>query len=313
MSVAGSDSRVLPILASSSLGTGKARAIAFGGGGEWFVFWMLGYCMTAKTAGVDLENVDLTIGTSAGSIMGSYVSAGTLSRAHAELSTLAADPHVLATMVVTDTGADSQRRATQVLGAATSTDVASLREIGRAAMAARNTPVANYIAALNQLLGGTTWPSPKHHTTAVDCFTGEVMIVSSSSDIDIATACAASSALPGVNGPVWLEDSYCMDGGISTSSTHSGLLKGAGRVLIFSLFSAPPKSGSFALAMRCNPNAIREEVSYLESSGSTVKLICADPDAGTNFMDPEQLENALELGAARAQEDIADLTAFWND
>jgi len=127
---------VVPIPAPSPLGIGKARAIAFGGGGEWFVFWMLGYCMTAKGHGVDVENVDLTIGTSAGSIMGSYVSAGTVSQAHSRLSQLAANPEVLAKMIVTDTGADSQQRATQVLASATSTGVESLQEIGRAAMAA---------------------------------------------------------------------------------------------------------------------------------------------------------------------------------
>jgi predicted acylesterase/phospholipase RssA len=52
------------------------------------------------------------------------------------------------------------------------------------------------------LLGGGTWPSPKHHTTAVDCFTGDLVVASSDSGIDIATACPVSSALPGVNGPV---------------------------------------------------------------------------------------------------------------
>lgn len=137
--------------------------------------------------------------------------------------------------------------------------------------------------------------------------------MSSDSGIDIATACAASSALPGVNGPVWLGDHYCMDGGVSSSSTHSDVLAGARRVIIFSLFSAPPKSGSFGLTMRVNPNEIHEEVSYLESQGSMVKLICAGPPEDTNFMDPDQLTEALELGAARARDDISDLTSFWND
>ncbi len=304
---------VFLIPATTPLGTDKARAIAFGGGGEWFVFWTLGYCMTAKTLGVDLENVDLTIGTSAGSIMGSFVSAGVVSEAHSRLAPLAANPEVMAKMVVTDTGAHSQQRATEVLGTAISTDVASLQEIGRAAMAARNAPVANYTAALDTMLGGMTWPSPKHHTTAVDCYTTELVIVSSDSGIDIATACAASSALPGVNGPVWLGDHYCMDGGVSPSSTHSDVLAGARRVIIFSLFSAPPKSGSFGLTMRVNPNEIHDEVSYLESRGSAVKLICADPPEGTNFMNPDQLTDALDLGSARARDDISNLKSFWSD
>ena len=229
----------------------------------------------------------------------------------AKLSQLAANPAALAKMVVTDTGTASQKRASQVLSSAKSTDVADIQAIGRAAMAAQNAPVANYVAALNQLLGGVVWPSPKHHITAVDCYTGELVIVSSDSGIDIATACAASSALPGVNGPVWLGDHLCMDGGISPSSTHSDALAGAERVIIFSMMSKPPKSGSFGLTMRTNPHEIHDEVGYLESKGSKVMLVCADPDDGIDFMDPTQLAKALALGAARARADVADLTSFW--
>lgn len=303
---------VFQIPATSPLGDGKERAIAFGGGGEWFVCWMLGYCVTAKSEGVDLEAVDLAIGTSAGAIMGSYVTAGITEEAFSTLSRLAAQPAAMAKLVVTDTGADSQKRATRVLSTATTTDLGSVKEIGRSAMAAQNTPVAGYVAALTRLLGVTAWPSPKHHTTAVDCYTGELVIVSSESGIDIATACAASSALPGVNGPVWLGDHYCMDGGISPSSTHSDVLAGARRVIVFSMMSRPPKAGAFGLTMRTNPNEIHDEVSYLESRGSRVKLVCADPDDGIDFMDPTQLAGALALGAARARADIPDLAAIWN-
>jgi NTE family protein len=303
---------VFPIPATAPLGAGKKRAIAFGGGGEWFVCWLLGYCVAAKAGGVDLQEADLTIGTSAGSIMGSYVSAGIVAEAFATLSHLAANPETMAQLVVTDTGAASQRRAIQFSSAATSTDIASIREIGRAAMAAQNAPVAGYVAALRQLLGAGAWPSPKHLVTAVDCYTGELVVVASDSGIDIATACAASSALPGVNGPVWLADHLCMDGGISPSSTHSDILAGAGRVLIFSMMSKPPKSGSFGLTIRINPTEIHDEVAYLEAQGSHVMLVCADPAEGIDFMDPGQLKNALALGAARAERDIAGLTAFWN-
>jgi hypothetical protein len=51
---------VFPIPAISPLGTDIAAG--------------LGYCQTAKPGGVDLADVDLTIGTSAGSIVGSVTS-----------------------------------------------------------------------------------------------------------------------------------------------------------------------------------------------------------------------------------------------
>ncbi|MGY4647733.1 hypothetical protein [Mycobacterium sp. URHB0021] len=58
------------------------------------------------------QDVDLTIGTSAGSIVGSYVSARTVTETFTTLSGLAPNPAAMAEMVVTDTGADPQRRAT---------------------------------------------------------------------------------------------------------------------------------------------------------------------------------------------------------
>jgi NTE family protein len=311
--MSGMGPQVYPIPAPQPLGGGSRRAIAFGGGGEWFVCWLLGYGVTAKAAGVDLSDADLTIGTSAGSIMGSYLSAGLLDQAYATLSQLAANPEAMATMVVTDTGAESQARAKQASASATSTDIASIQQIGRAAMAAQNTPAEQYIAALRHLLGPMTWPSPKHHVTAVDCYTGDLVVTSADSGIDIATACAASSALPGVNGPVWLGDHLCMDGGISASSTHSDILAGAERVLIFSMMSRPPVSGSFGFTIRINPDEIHDEVAYLEARGAKVTLVCADPADGIDFMDPAQLGTALSLGAARAKADITDLATFWND
>ena len=275
--------QVIPIPARPPFGIGKNRAIAFGGGGEWFVCWTLAYCAIAQQNGTDLSTADVTVGTSAGSVMGSYLTGHEVAPAYQKFQQLAQDPAVLEKMIVTNTGAASQRRADEVLSAALSTDIATVQQIGRAAMAARNTPTADYVTSLTTLLGRTDWPSPAHHVTAIDCYSGERVIASHDSGIPIAQACAASSSLPGVNGPVWLGDHYCMDGGVSASSTHSDLLAGAKRVVIFSMMSHAPKSGSFGFSMRINPQSIHDEVSYLESGGSKVMLICADPAEGINF------------------------------
>ena len=61
-------------------------------------------------------------------------------------------------MVVTDTGAASQSGASEVLSTAASTDTATVQLIGRAAMAARNVPAADYAASLTQLLGSPSGP-----------------------------------------------------------------------------------------------------------------------------------------------------------
>ncbi len=94
----------------SGLGEGKERGIAFGGGGEWFVAWTV-----------------------------SFLTGGRLWRGGSEMEFLASHPQLLAKMVKTGTGSESQRRAASVLEEAKSTDREEVVAIGRAAMASRNT------------------------------------------------------------------------------------------------------------------------------------------------------------------------------
>ncbi len=303
---------VYPIPAPNPIGAGKERGIVFGGGGEWFTTWMLAFCATVGKQGVDLRKADVTVGTSAGSIMGAYLASGQVEKAYETFKSLADQPEVLEKMVVTSTGADSQIRASEILSSAKSVDPASIQEIGRAAMAAKNVPVANYLETLNTLLGGMDWPGPTVHTTATDCYTGERVVVAAADGIPIATACAASSSLPGVNGPTWLGDHLCMDGGVSSMYVHSDLLAGAKRVLVFAMFCEAPKTGSFGLTIRVKPNVVHEEVAYLKSKGSEVMLVCANPEEGTDFMDPRQIKSAMELGAARGEAAAAELATFWD-
>jgi NTE family protein len=298
-------------------GSGKQRGIAFGGGGEWFVAWTLSFLAAAKLRGVDLGTADITVGTSAGSIVGAFLTDDRLWRGAAEMDILASHPAVLTRMVRTSTGHASQQRAADLLAGATSTDRPAVIEIGRAAMASRNAPVDDYERSLRLMLGHGKWPSPAHHVTAVDCYTGERVIIDHARGVPIATACAASSSLPGVNGPVWIGDRYCMDGGIGTSSTHPDLLAGAERAVIFSMMSltagqAAARTGSFGFAERLHPGTARREADDLAAAGTRTLLVAANPDPEIDFMDPAQLAAAIEDGRARATSMIDDLAAVWH-
>jgi NTE family protein len=305
------------VQAVTSPGAGKQRGIAFGGGGEWFVAWTLAFLTAAKRLGVDLGDADVTVGTSAGSLVGAFLTSESLWRGTTEMSVLASHPALLARMVETSTGSASQRRAAKVLAEAKSTDRETIVEIGRAAMASRNPSVKRYGRSLRVMLGHQDWPRPAHHVTAVDCYTGERVVIDHESGVPIATACAASSSLPGVNGPVWIGDRYCMDGGIGTSSTHADLLAGAERAVIFSMMSltqeeAEARTGSFGFAERLHPGTARREADELTAAGTKTLLIAANPDPATDFMDPTRLAGAIEDGAARATSMIGDLAAVWN-
>jgi NTE family protein len=296
-------------------GAGKERGIAFGGGGEWFTVWTLSYLSTLKENGVDVSNVDITVGTSAGSLAGSFVTAGTFVEANQAFTALAAQPDTLAKMIPTDTGSESQLRAKQCLAGCDSYAPAHIREIGRVAMAARNAPVDGYIKSLEFLLKGIVWPTA-HHVTAVDCYTGELLVLDKDCGVDLAPACAASSSLPGTNGPTWIGDRYCMDGGVSHSSTHAEVLAGVKRALIFSMLctdpDAPSRHSTFGFAERIHPGTAQDEADALTKAGARVSLICANPPDDIDFMDPKELASAIELGAMRGANEAAAVAEIWN-
>ena len=308
-----------PYPATEPLGSGVDRAIAFGGGGEWFTGFCLAYIHTLAENGIDLADADLTVGTSAGSAVGAIVTSGHLGPMHDQWRRLAAHPEVLAAKVKVDKPVPSRARALQVMADATSTDVDTVRDIGRAAMAAHNEPVADYIASVHELLGGITqWPAP-HHTTAVDCFTGERLIVGPDSGIPIEVAVSASSSLPGENGPTWLDDCYAMDGGVSPSSTHADLLVGARHVIIFTLMSLTAEKVAhlghtpFGLAEKSHPGNANAEKEMIEKAGGSALVVAGNPPAGIDFMDPYQLADAMNRGAARAVDDLDAVRQVWND
>src|SRR5262249_27701008 len=113
----------------------------------------------------------------------------------------------------------SQVRAREVAQAARDGSVATIQSIGRGAMAARNPPVRNLQLMIDVLTLGRSWPSPRFHATTTDCYTGERLVLSQSSNIPISHAVCASASLPGVFGPTWIGDRLCMDGAMCSTST----------------------------------------------------------------------------------------------
>ena len=289
------------------IGAGATSAVAFGGGGEWFIAWMVGYAQGLLQEGVDLAKADVTIGTSAGAIVGAAIKGGRLDALARALQQLGADPAMADKDLNITTGAASQARARAVMGQTASITPATLQEIGRAAMAAHNAPDDKYIDSVAGLIGLDSWPHG-HHTTATDCYTGESVIVSSNCGVSIAQAAAASSSLPGVNGPTWLGDRLCMDGGVSDSSTHGRMLTGAKSVLIIGMFdfqAHPPQhvNPSFGIAERVDPGTAEREAAALRASGSTVHVTIANPDPTTDFMNAATIGPALADGVARGKAD----------
>ena len=174
--------------------------------------------------------------------------------------------------------------------------------IGHAALAADNQvngPTAERLAAFLTGDSKTSWPAAKMHTTAVDCYTGERIVVSQAAaqrnGIPLAHGAAASSSLPGIIGPTLLGQRYCMDGGMCSNPAHVDLIAGSKRALIVTLNDGlkPP----FLTGI---PHPIAENIRQAEATGTKTLWIKADPP-NVNLLDPHQILPAIRTGYDRAE------------
>ncbi len=299
--------RIVPYPAPDPIGRGKERALVLGGGGEWFEAWQLAYVSTLAQGGVDLTGADAVVGTSAGSVLGTCLTSGRLAQEANIFEWFGKHPDYMAKLIVVNTGAKSQLRARELQATTKSFDPSAIQAMGRAAMAARNAPVADLQTAIQQIVGPMDWPSPAMHTTANDCYTGERIVVSSDSGIPIREAISASMSLPGCFGPTWLDDHYCMDGGISRSGTHADLMAGAKRVVVIALSNGDPQYAQLSPFHA----PIEEELEVVRQSGSELFVTFANPPKDTNFLDPKEMPVAVEMGTAKAKADLPALSKLW--
>lgn len=311
-----SDGLAHPIPYAPALGTGLERGLVLGGGGVYLVAWMIGYFYALKKNGVDLALADIVVGTSAGSVAGAVLSGGRLWRLTAELDVFGDFPKLFAAMVPAVKANESQQRARTLSVEARDAHPETIRAIGRAAMAAHNPDDADhYFTAIGRLIGDDSWPSPKLHTTANDCYTGERLVVSQSAGIPVKVACAASSSLPGAMGPTWLKNRLCMDGGICQTSTHADVVAGAKRVLIISLTDGGPQAVTQGLRTSGMPNTLQQEVRDLEAGGTRTQLVVAGLLPGVekidSIMDPKWIEPLLKYGHERGLADVARVKTLW--
>ena len=306
-----------PIPYQNPPGAGKERGIALGGGGVILIAWYAGYFNALKKNGVDLSNADVVVGTSAGSVFGSMLTAGHLWRIVDEMNFFNDFPKIFSELIPAVQFNASQQRAIAAEVSARDASPASLQAIGRAAMAARNPDgEAKYYKVLEKMMTTTKWPSPAMYTTANDCFTGERIVVSQSSGIPVNVACAASSSAPGQMGPTFLKDRLCMDGGICQTSTHSDVIAGVKRALVFSLGDGTPNELKQGLRLSSLPNTVNQEVQTLQANGTAARHIVVGVPPGVskieNIMDPKWISAYLEFGQSRGAADTAMMKAFWS-
>ena len=216
------------------------RSLVLSGGGVAGVAWELGVLRGIEEADPVLSSMlrqaDTIVGTSAGATVAAQITGNEELEAlfSAQLSDQSSELEVevnfedlmtrFAAQAASATGPEDFRRRIGALAIDTPTVSESAR---RAVIAAR--------------LPQNSWPSAVLRLAAVDAETGEFVVFTNDSDVDLVDAVAASCAVPGVWPPVTIRDRRYIDGGLR-SRTNADLATGSDRVLVIttSLATAPP-------------------------------------------------------------------------
>jgi len=288
-------------------GAGADRALVLGGGGIFFIAWQVGYLMGLRKRGVDLAQARIVVGTSAGALVASILTAGKLPLFSREVGVLGK----LAGMLAPSTELQpSQVRALRLFTDATEASAETVRHIGHAALAAQGEPAAKLRRSVGLVLGpgGRKWPAPSLHIVTVDAYSGERLVVTAAAGVSAARAAAASAAVPGLFGPQTVRDRRCMDGGASGSGTHCDLVAGAGRAVILALAASAPAEKA---RMTVPAGGFEREVRALAAAGTETLVRGPRSVDVAALMSPKSVPGALATADEQAESDAAAFREFW--
>ena len=221
----------------------QTRAVVLGGGGVAGIAWQLGVLAALLEHGIELNDADLVVGTSAGSVVGAVLRFGVL-------------PQVLAAQVHEDDPAETAMEQGELAHFSTeqflnmTADAArgpggeqdARARMGKKAIAAGSgLSEESWVATIRSLLPAQAWPSKPLQVTAVNADDGAFTVLDASSDTELARAVAASCSVPGAWPPVTINGAPFMDGGMR-SATNADLAAGFGKVLVLSCGPEAPVS-----------------------------------------------------------------------
>jgi NTE family protein len=267
-----------------------------GGGGVTGIAWELGVLAGLADAGVDLTGADIVVGTSAGSVVGAQVTSSPDLRSWYDAQLEPADAEIgarfgIGTMV---------RLALPMV--VPGSPLTKRRRIGRAARRSHPESAERRLEVIRSRIGVHEWPDRDLRITAMDAHTGESVVFTRDSGVDLVHAVAASCAVPLVWPPVPVDGHLYVDGGMR-SPTNADLATGADRVVVVA--PLPRSYGRY--------HAIETQLGRLGSPPAAV----ISPDAqataaiGRNMLDPAKRADAARAGRAQAEHDVEEVRRVW--
>ncbi|MER6588334.1 MULTISPECIES: patatin-like phospholipase family protein [Micromonospora] len=274
------------------------RALVLGGGGVTGVAWELGLLAGLAGHGLRLDEAELVVGTSAGSVVGAQVRSGTPVTQLYEAQLRPPREEVPA------------RLGTGVLlrwawAGGRGRDAARARaRIGAMALSARTPSEQSRRAVIAARLPSSDWPAARLLVTAVDAASGEFVVFDADSGASLVDAVGASCAVPGVWPPVTIGDRRFVDGGVR-SPVNADLAAGCERVVVL----APTRA-----AVGPMPR-LSAQVTALREAGARVAVVSPDRAArtaiGRNVLDPARRAASARAGFAQADTVAAEVAGVW--
>jgi NTE family protein len=276
------------------------RALVLGGGGVAGVAWEAGLIIGLREARVDVTTADLIVGTSAGSIVGSFLGHGTDLADAVEVAAEEADNEptepgnvdmnavMVAFGILFDPSIDPQEARAQV---------------GKLALEAQVDGAAGRLDRVGQWLPSDEWPARRLLVTAVDTADGAFVVWDRESGVPLRTAVTASCAVPCVFPPVEINGRRYMDGG-ARSVTNADLARGAARVVIIEPLAGMAPAETLQRELRELGDA---RVAKLGPDQAALDVF------GMNVLDPALWRPAFRAGRAQAAAAAADVRAVWSD
>ncbi|WP_106326613.1 patatin-like phospholipase family protein [Actinoplanes italicus] len=286
------------------------KTLVLGGGGITGIAWHLGVLCGLQRAGVPLGDADTVIGTSAGSVVGTIVTAGADLEAAVALQEREVSPSRSSPGGSSPGGSSrgSSSRgggngewltAMAVLADPSVPALEARVRVGAMALAAGLDEQA-YLAQMEAVLPVREWPDRDLRITVVDTADGRDLVLDAASGVPLLQAVAASCAVPGLMPPVSIGDRRYMDGGVRLGA-GADLAAGAERLVVI----AP-------LAVLGRDRIVAE---IAASGAPSTLLIEPDPEAlaafGQNVMDPSSRPAAVRAGLRQGTVLADTVRAVW--
>ncbi|MFC0542625.1 patatin-like phospholipase family protein [Kutzneria chonburiensis] len=274
------------------------NALVLGGGGPVGASWTASLLHGLMAAGVPVADSDVVVGTSAGSVVGAWLTmqpdgVGSIpglmrERAawHAGNATAGRRDNSLMRQLVGQPGQGAELS----------------RKLGQAAIAAIPPISVDEAETLwKAFLPEGPW-SPRLRAVAVNADTGLAHAWSSEDGISVPVAVSCSTAAPGAAPPVSVAGGVWVDGGVRSGANADLVTEFTepGRVLVVAPMATDDLSSQEAT---------------LAERGYDVRVIVAERfyQAPTDLLDPGFIDVAVDTGASQAREVAESLRTWWQD